>query len=100
MMAAVMAMFEDLRLGVYCCGHVFRNERAVLLVSHEERDWQFVCGGADHNDPDEPYHVHVGALVSADQTLHDVADLPPGYEAERRSVGDTWVKTKSGEANA
>jgi hypothetical protein len=68
--------FEDSRLGVYCCGHAFWRERPVLLVIREDGDWQFLCGGADHADPLEPYHVSVGALLDADPTLNQIADLP------------------------
>jgi len=32
--------------GVYCCSHVFCNEREILVVIHDE-DWQFLCGEND-----------------------------------------------------
>lgn len=52
--------FKDCRMGVYCCGHLFRGERPALLVVREGDDWQFLCRGVDHTDPLEPYHVSVG----------------------------------------
>lgn len=87
------AEFKDRRLGVYCCGHIFRRERPVLLVVREGGDWQFLCGAADHNDPNEPYHVSVGILLDVDPTLNEVADLPPEWEAERLEEGGGWIRT-------
>jgi hypothetical protein len=88
--------FPDRRIGVYCCGHVFRHERPVLYISHEDGDWQFLCGGSDHADPNEPYHVSVGALINCDPTLDGISDLAVDWEAERQSTGDLWLRTKCG----
>jgi hypothetical protein len=88
--------FVERRLGVFCCGHVFRRERSVMLVGHQEGDWQFLCGKADHVDPKEPYHVSVGILLDVDSSLNDVADLPIDFEAERSQVGSAWIRTRCG----
>ena len=40
--------FRERRLGVNCCGHVFRRERDVKLVCHHKEEWEFMCGGTDH----------------------------------------------------
>lgn len=85
--------FTDQRLGVYCCGHLFRRERPALLVAREDGDWQFLCGNVDHNDPLEPYHVSVGALLDMDPTLNEIADLPPEWEAERSEIRADWLRT-------
>jgi hypothetical protein len=85
--------FDDLRLAVYCCGHVFRRERPVRLVVRDDGDWQFLCGDVDHDDPLEPYHVSVGVLLEADPTLHEIADLLPEWEAERKEPGSRWLST-------
>lgn len=85
--------FESSRLGVYCCGHLLRRERPGLLVVRSGGDWQFLCGGVDHHDPLEPYHVSVGVLLEADPTLNQVSDLAPEWEAERAEVGGDWLRT-------
>lgn len=87
------SVFEDTRLGVYCCGHLFRHERPALLIVRDDGDWQFLCGGTDHNDPDEPYHISVGVLLAIDPTLNQIADLRPEWEGERQAVGAKWLKT-------
>lgn len=65
----------------------------MLLVSREGGDWQFLCGGIDHYDALEPYHVSVGILLDADQTLNQISDLPVDWEAERTEVGGDWIRT-------
>jgi hypothetical protein len=84
--------FVDRRLGVYCCGHLFRRERRALLVVRDEGDWQFLCGNVDHDDPLEPYHVSIGALLDSDPTLNDIADLPSEWEAERPEITANWLR--------
>ena len=92
--------FGDRRLGVYCCGHLFRRERETLLVVRQDGDWQFLCGKTDHSDVDEPYHVSVGILLDTDSSLHAIADLPVQWEAERKEVSLEWIRTRCGAQDA
>lgn len=78
----------------YVCSHVFDARRPVLLVSHEDGEWQLLCGGA--HDPDEtPRVVGLQHLVERDPSLQELLDLPPDWEAERESTGSPWVRTAS-----
>jgi hypothetical protein len=86
-----MPAFEPRNLRSYICSHVFRHERPVLLVAHEDGDWSFLCGGTDHG-PDDCHIVGVGHLVDRDASLHACADLPNGFEAERQSVSEAWFR--------
>ena len=80
-------------LGVFVCPHIFDNSRPVLYVVHEDNEWQCLCGQDDH---DEPGHlVGMGHLVERDSTIDTLYDLPDGWEAERHSVNDNWVRAKS-----
>jgi hypothetical protein len=90
--------FGERRLRVFCCGHVFRQEREVKLVVHDKTDWQFMCGGTDHSRTDGHF-VHVGALINFDSSLDEVAELPPGWEAERHDRYSSWIRTKCGASN-
>jgi len=90
-----VAKFYERRLATYCCGHIFRRERPIKLVGRPDGpDWQFTCGGTDHSDSNEPYHVSIGVLLDFDQTLHEIADLPAYWEAEREVVGSPWIRTE------
>jgi len=83
------------KLGVICCGHVFRGERKVLLVDRlAGNDWGFMCGGKDHFGSKDGHFVIVGVLLDSDPSLNEVADLPPGWEAERKEVGAAWIRTR------
>jgi hypothetical protein len=75
-------------LGVIVCPHVFENTRPILYVCRAEGDWQFLCGGFDHDD--QCHLVGVGHLIERDPTLHELADLEPDWQAEREEAGATW----------
>ena len=87
--------FSSPRLGVVCCGYVFRRERSVRLVSHEEDGWQFLCGGVDHFGSKDGNLIMIRILLGFDPTLAEVADLPVGWEAERKDQGSSWMRTRS-----
>jgi hypothetical protein len=92
--------FQDRRLGVICCGHVFRREREVQFVVHRKRNWQFMCGGTDHAGASTGNFVVVRVLLDFDPSLDELADLQPGWEAERRDPGSPWIRTRSGAGDA
>ena len=85
-----MNAFGPDNLAVYICSHVSNQERPILLVSHADGDWQFLCG-AFHDIDELPKVVGVGHLVGRDSTLIELACLPLGEEAERLSVEHPWV---------
>lgn len=86
--------FDDSHLAVFICSHVFKNERDVNLVSHEEDgDWQLMCGMADHG-PKDGHVVGIGHLIERDHSLQEMADLPAGWEAERQEIGKPWLRNK------
>ena len=88
------AVFAPNNLAVYICSHVFNATRPVLLVAHEQGDFMFMCGAADHESKDT-HVVGVGHLVERDPTLNECADLPEGFEAERSAVGNSWLRVRS-----
>ena len=85
-----MNAFGPNNLGVYVCSHVFRQQRPILLVSHADGDWQFLCGGY-HEDDELPHVVGIGHLIARDHTLEGLASLPVDADAERESVEHQWV---------
>lgn len=88
--------FKEPRLGVFCCGHVFRREREVKLVAHDDKaDWQFMCGATGHSRTDGHF-VIIEVLLRFDPSLDQLADLPRGWEAERDDSRSPWIRTQSG----
>lgn len=75
--------------GVYCCPHVFKNERpALLVVRDSEGDWQFFCGERD--DTDTCHHIGVGSLLDCDPSLQEMSGLSVASGAERDDSADKW----------
>ena len=84
--------FGPNNLKSYVCVHVFLHERGTRLVVHDsDGDWAFACGHEDHSERDWRV-VGVGHLTDEDPSLHDCADLPVGYEAERIERGAVWAR--------
>ena len=86
-----------MEITAFVCSHVFENTRPVLLVCRARGDWQCLCGG-EHNRDERPLAVGLNHLVDRDLTLQEIADLPPGWEAQRTIVGASWVRTRIAES--
>ena len=78
----------------YVCIHVFEETAPVLLVSRPEGDWCFLCGEVHGDDAADYRVVGIGHVFDKDPTLADVKDLESDSEAERDSVGGTWLRTR------
>lgn len=90
-LTAAMNEFSPKNMKSYICSHVFENTRPILLIVHNEEDWMFMCGDADH-DPDDCHVVGIGHLIDRDPTINQCADLPNGFEVERLAIGTPWLR--------
>jgi hypothetical protein len=80
--------------GVYCCPHVFKQERtANVVIRDPDGCWQFLCGQGD-DDFSEGHHVGVGHLIAHDTSLSDAVNLEVGYGIERESKDANWILFK------
>ncbi len=79
-------------VGALVCGHVFRDERPVMLViRHADGGWQCTCGKYDHPDDFSDFKVvGMNHLVARQDNLVLVAELKPSWLAEFDS--DKWNK--------
>jgi len=71
---------------------ILAGELPILFVSHDEDDhgWQFLSG-----DPDSKIRPSVVALreiVELDSSILELADLPAGCVATRRSANARWER--------
>jgi len=66
----------------------------ILMVVHyaDDDSWAFTCGTT--NKSTDLMLVTMGQVVDLDPTLDSIADLPPGWSAQRKSVNSSWVRTK------
>jgi len=61
----------------------------VLRVTHWH-GWQFT--GRDTPELRDAVPVGLAEMLALDSTLEEVADLPEGWQASRRHIGDAWMR--------
>ena len=76
----------------FICSHIFENTKPILLVSHEDEDWQFLYG-SHHYLNEIPKAVCIRHLFERDPALKEIADLSIDWKAERTAVGSQRVRT-------
>ena len=66
----------------------------ILIATHysDDHSWAFLCGTT--NNEEDAMVVGMGRMIDMDETLFDVANLPPGWGAHRESVESKWVYKK------
>ena len=64
----------------------------ILMVVHyeDDHDWAFTCGTS--NATEDGRVIGMGTALNLDPTLAAIADLPPGWRAWRRAVGQPWIR--------
>jgi len=84
-----------LNTAVFSTTYVIKEKSPILLVSHEaDGDWQFMGG-----EPIEDYRkvvmvVSLESIIKKDKTVLQLADLPLGYQATRKTKKDKWEIVK------
>jgi hypothetical protein len=71
---------------------ILDGSEPILLVAHDGDDhcWQFIgISGASVADG---RIVCLEDIVRLDPTVLEVADLPPGWQADREAVGGRWTR--------
>lgn len=73
---------------------VISGAEPITYVSHDKDDhgWQFI--GPSGAAMKEAMVVGLSEIVAIDPTVLKVADLPPGWIAERDHPGGTWTRAK------
>jgi hypothetical protein len=71
---------------------VIQSQAPVLLVIHyaDDHSWAFLSGLISGTE--NLRVVCMESAVACDPTLHEVADLPPGWVAMRSAVGAAWER--------
>ncbi|MDE6313782.1 MAG: hypothetical protein K2M46_09245 [Lachnospiraceae bacterium] len=83
--------FEDApNTATIICSHILEQKEPILYVSHDEDDgmWQFLCG-EQHNE-DEARIVSLYSVFMLDSSVADLAQMPCGYVAERKTKNSQW----------
>ncbi|WP_243186734.1 hypothetical protein [Clostridium intestinale] len=85
--------FSDVEnTAVFTTKEVVKEGMPILYVSHDEDDgaWQFHYG-SDVNIEDSMI-VSLKSIVSLDNTLNQLYDLPLGWIATRKNIDSSWDK--------
>jgi hypothetical protein len=70
----------------------FERHAVVLVVHEKDGSWQFLDG--QDVTRDDVALVHLAHLVGAQAGVAEIADLPPGWEAERPAAGAPWARRR------
>jgi hypothetical protein len=92
MMEATWKFDQPPNCAVFTIRDVLYRAEPVLHVTHDEDDhgWQFLCANAPRES--DARIVALEKMLNLDPTLHELADLPVGWHAWRRYVGDQWSR--------
>ena len=72
--------------------YVMTQNRPITRVVHDASDhgWQFLSD--DGANMDDAMLVGLKEIVAKDNTVLEIADLPPGWVATRDRVGSPWMR--------
>ena len=81
---------EPENTAVITCCHIIDNGADILYVSHDAEDgmWQFLCGGT--HTQEQARVVSLNEIFALDNTVSELADMPCGYIAQRKSKHSKW----------
>ena len=83
---------EQKKLGIFTTRQWLELNKPILRVVHDlDGDWQFLTGD---QMPEDIRLVALEQMVIKDKTLNEVFNLDYGHSAERKFIGDEWIKQK------
>ena len=73
---------------------IIDEKKTVLVVVHyaDDHSWGFLCGTTNYEKDGRV--ITMRSAIALDESLLTIADLPPGWKAQRPSRGEPWKKTK------
>lgn len=74
--------------------HITKEGKPILQVTHygDDDSWGFQPGFEILTEDGQV--VAMKTIVDLDPTVQEIADLPPGWSADRTEVGGRWTKSK------
>ena len=68
------------------------NKPIIHVIHDSDGDWQFLTD--DEHSMESIKIVALEQIILRDKTLNEVFDLEYGEQAERKFIGDKWIRTK------
>jgi len=83
---------EPRNCAAFTMRQVMDGSEPILLVSHDADDhgWQFI--GSSEASMADAMIVALESVAKIDPTILEVADLEPGWQAIRTTVGGVWTR--------
>ncbi|MBF5005118.1 DUF6882 domain-containing protein [Diaphorobacter caeni] len=82
---------EPVSTATFTTRHVMDGSLPVLEVFHDhDGEWQFLCGTTTESA--DVKLVCMGCVLERDASLFGLADLPPGWCADRAAPGEPWIR--------
>lgn len=83
---------QDKNVAAVTTKQVMEKGFPILQVIHysDDHSWAFMCGTTA--DSEDAMIVSMEQVVSTDNTLHQIADLPPGWVATRNDANSEWYR--------
>ena len=88
---------EPQNLAVISNGKVIFGGEWIALVSHDEDDggWQFLSHKTSPLKEGDAVIVSLRKILRLDPSIAELADLPPGWRAWRRSKDSPWQRART-----
>jgi hypothetical protein len=86
------------RVAALTSRQVIEQGLPILSVVHyaEDEDWAFTCGTTDASE--DMRVIAMEQALNIDQTLAEIAELPPGWGATRTVAGGSWTRYELAES--
>jgi hypothetical protein len=80
------------QLGAVVMRTVLSQDHPALHVAHgPDGSWMIADGIGDPNETGACIATHIWHVVTRDPTIEELAGMPPGSQANRRSITDSWT---------
>ena len=88
---------DSLNTAVFTTKFVVHDRKEITYISHDFEDgsWEFYSDDNFDNYEDIVLFLSLDEIIQLDISLLEVADLPLGFVATRRSKADDWTITKN-----
>jgi hypothetical protein len=87
-----MTMFADPHAIAITSRNVVREGAPILFVARTIADDAWIVLDAEMIDAEDEMASTLDTLLRRDPALRDLADLPPGWQARRRSIDEPWIR--------
>jgi hypothetical protein len=93
-----MKKFKDgLNTAVFTTKFVIQDKKEITYVYHylEDGAWQFSSDDNFDNYEDIAMILSLDKIIQLDKSIVEIADLPLGFVATRKSKTDNWTITRN-----